>query len=96
MMIAQQFFIISRRGFVPFDCARVCTCVCRDEAREVDGFGFMAITFSQGVRNQSNANPNARLASPPAISKVGIDSSTQSCLMDGQTKETQRGEMERW
>lgn len=54
----------------------------------VDGFGFMMITLSEGVQNQSNPNPNACLPSPQAISKVGIDYSTHSCLSGGQTKET--------
>lgn len=60
------------------------------EADEVDGLGFMMVTLSEGVQNQSNPNPNAFLPSPQAISKVGIDYSTHSCLFGGgeQSKET--------
>lgn len=70
---------------LPFDSAYVCVCVYGD-VYEADGFGFMMIILSEGVQNQSNSN--ACLPSPQAISKVGIDYSTHSCLSGGQTKET--------
>lgn len=54
-----------------------------DEADEVDGPGFMMITLSEGVQNQSNPRPNAFLPSTPAISKVSIDYSSRSCLLGG-------------
>lgn len=54
----------------------------------------MMITLSEGVQNQSNPNPNASLPSPQAISKVGIDYSTHSCLL-GEVVVVVGGEFER-
>lgn len=39
------------------------------KADELDSLGFMMITLSEGVQNQSNPNPNALLSSPQAVSK---------------------------
>lgn len=50
------------------------------KADELDSLGFMMITLSEGVQNQSNPNPNALLSSPQAVSKVGIDCPSRSCL----------------
>lgn len=59
-------------------------CVCLPAVDElVDGFGFMMITLSEGVRNQSSPNPKACLPSPQAVSKVAIDYSARSCLWGG-------------
>lgn len=51
------------------------------KADELDSLGFMMITLSEGVQNQSNPNPNALLSSPQAVSKVAIDCPTRSCLL---------------
>lgn len=51
------------------------------KADELDSLGFMMITLSQGVQNQSNPNPNALLSSPQAVSKVAIDCPSRSCLL---------------
>lgn len=66
----------------------MCVCLCcaftvlskAYKADELDSLGFMMITLSEGVQNQSNPNPNALLSSPQAISKVGIDCPSRSCL----------------
>lgn len=65
----------------PFAFVRFVRAVLAYETDEVEGHGFMMITLSEGVQNQSNPNPNASLPSPQAISKVGIDYSTHSCLL---------------
>lgn len=51
------------------------------KADELDSLGFMMITLSEGVQNQSNPNPNALLSSPQAVSKVAIDCPSRSCLL---------------
>lgn len=52
------------------------------KADELDSLGFMMITLSEGVQNQSNPNPNALLSSPQAVSKVAIDCpSPVACLL---------------
>lgn len=51
------------------------------KADELDSLGFMMITLSEGVQNQSNPNPNALLSSPQAVSKVAIDCPSRACLL---------------
>lgn len=104
MIIARHFFCIGSPGICVF-CPLIlltCVCVCFVSACvygnvcEVDGLGFMMITLSEGVRNQSNPKPQMfRLLSPQAISMVGIDYATHSCLSGGpdERERLRNGEM---